>query len=201
MSILRKVLKVLGLSILLIVVVIVAGYSFLRFDVMSYTATDSETLSPAGAPTGQALVVYDPGVSGGAKNAAVKIAGDLQSRGYRVELAGVRSPSAGNVSGYGTVVIVGPAYWDKLGSSAQSYLENLEVAHETRVGVFATGIVEPGSNDSAHMREFVTNLPAGSAVHVNAVAKLVTDFGGKDADQTAGHTDLMCGEFVAELAR
>jgi hypothetical protein len=37
---------------------------FVFYDVMSYTATDSETLNPAGNVVETALVVYDPGISG-----------------------------------------------------------------------------------------------------------------------------------------
>ncbi|HMK45425.1 MAG TPA: hypothetical protein VK436_02260 [Methanocella sp.] len=201
MSLLMNILKIAGMGIVLIVVTIAAGYCFLRFDMMSYTATSSETMSPAGTSAGSTLVVYDPGLSGAAKNSAVEIADDLRSKGYRVDLAGVRSGTAGNVSGYKFIAVVGPAYWDKLGSAAQSYLENLHASPETEVGVFATGIIEPDSADPAYMREFVAHLPDDSPVKVKATTKLVTDFGGSCANQTAGSADGQCGDFVADLLR
>ncbi len=61
------------IGIILIIALAIAIPAFLYMDVMSYTATGSETLNPAGASAGRALVVYDPGVSGAAKNAAVKM--------------------------------------------------------------------------------------------------------------------------------
>ena len=68
-------------------------------DLMSYTATESETLEPEGTPVGKAMVVYSPGLSGQAKQAAKEMAQALQSQGYLVELAGVRSGAASNISG------------------------------------------------------------------------------------------------------
>jgi len=199
MSLLMNILKIIGLGIVLIIVVIAAGYCFLRFDVMSYTAMGNETLNTAGAPSGSALVVYDPGLSGVAKDSAVKIANDLRSKGYRVDLAGVRSGTAENVSGYDVIAVVGPAYWDELGSAAQSYLEKLRTSPKTEVGVLATGIIEPDTTDPAYMREFVTNLPEDSPVKVKTTAKLVTDFGGNCVNQTAGDVDGQRSDFVADL--
>ncbi len=197
-------LMILGLAIagiVLIVAVVIAAGLFAFKDLRSYTATGTETLSPAGASAGQALVVYDPGVSGAAKKAAVKIAGDLQSKGYTVNLAGVRSATARNVSGYDVIVVDGPVYGDKLGSSAQAYLQNLNASPKARIGVFATGTVAPKSNDSAYMIKFVTNLPDSSPVRVKSAGKLVTDMNGSAVDKTSGHVDKQCTEFVSELLR
>ncbi len=192
-------IMIVGLVIVLIVIVIIAIPTVTFLDVMSYTATGGETLSPAGAALGRAMVVYDPGVSGSAKNTAVKIAGELQSKGYTVNLAGVRSATSKNVSGYDVIVVGGPAYGDKMGSSAQSYLQDLSVSQNTKVGVFATGIIGPKSNDSAYMANFVSNLPDGSPVKVKSAMKRVTDFMGKDVNKTGGDVDKQCNEFVTEL--
>lgn len=81
---------------------------FVFMDGMSYTATGSQTLNPSGTVTGNALVVYDHGVSGQAKNFAAAVAGDLRDKGYQVVLAGVRSTAASDVAGYGVIVTGGP---------------------------------------------------------------------------------------------
>jgi menaquinone-dependent protoporphyrinogen IX oxidase len=184
--------------VLIVAVVSAAGFSVYK-DLLSYTATGSETLGPAGASAGQALVVYDPGVSGAAKKAAVIIAKDLQSKGYTVNLTGVRSTTATRVSGYDVIVVDGPVYGDKLGSSVQTYLQNLNASQNAKIGVFATGTVAPKSNDSAYMIKFVTNLPDNSPVKVKAAGKLVTDMNGSAVNKTSGHFDKQCSEFVSEL--
>ena len=195
-------LMIIGLviaGIVLIFAVVIAAGFFVFKDLLSYTATGSETLSPLGASAGQALVVYDPGVSGAAKKAAVKIAGDLQSKGYTVNLTGVRSATAMSVSGYDVIVVDGPVYGDKLGSSVQTYLQNLNASQKAKIGVFATGTVAPKSNDPAYMIKFVTNLPENSPVKVKAAGKLVTDMNGNAVNKTSGHVDKQCSEFVSEL--
>jgi menaquinone-dependent protoporphyrinogen IX oxidase len=168
---------------------------------MSYTARVSKTFSPAGASAGKALVVYDPGVSGAAKKAAVKIAGGLQSKGYTVNLTGVRNTTASSVSGYDVIVVDGPVYGDKLGSSVQTYLQNINASQQAKIGVFATGTVAPKSNDSAYMIKFVANLAENSPVKVRAAGKLVTNMNGKAVNKTSGHFDKQCTEFVSELLR
>jgi len=195
-------IMILGLAIagiVLIVAVVIAAGLFVFMDILSYTATGSKTLSPAGVAAGQALVVYDPGVSGAAKKAAVKIAGDLQTNGYTVNLAGVRSVTAVSVSGYDVIVVDGPVYGDKLGSSVQAYLQSLNASQKAKIGVFATGTVAPKNNDSAYMIKFVANLPADSHVKVKSAGKLVTGMNGKAVNKTNGYVDKQCSEFVSEL--
>jgi menaquinone-dependent protoporphyrinogen IX oxidase len=80
-----------------------------------------------------------------------------------------------SVSGYDVIVVDGPVYGDKLGSSVQTYLQNLNASQKAIIGVFATGTVAPKSNDPAYMIKFVTNLPENSPVKVKAAGKLVTD--------------------------
>jgi hypothetical protein len=121
----REVFKII--IIVLAVLLIVSGVTavVLFGDAVSYTATGSETLSPTGAAVGKALVVYNPGLPGGAKDAASKIAVGLQSNGYMVVLAGVRSAVAGNTSGYDAIVVGGPIYAGKPVGSIQGYLNGL----------------------------------------------------------------------------
>ena len=126
-----------GIVVIVVVAGIAAGALFCA-DIMSYTDKGSKTLDPAGSPVGKALVVYNPGISGAAKNAAAEIAGDLQSKGYTVNLAGIKSSAAANVSGYDVIIAGGPMYFGKVSNSVDAYLTALKpqkgvaVAHSQR---------------------------------------------------------------------
>jgi len=72
------------------------------------------------------MVVYDPGITGTAKNVADSIAKDLQAKGYRVELAGISSSKADNTSDYSVIVVGGPIYAGNASSSVKEYLKNLK---------------------------------------------------------------------------
>ena len=87
---------------------------------------------------GRALVVYNPGLSGSAKQAATIIAGDLQTKGYTVDLAGVRSKTATNTSSYDIIVVGGPMYFGKATSSIEGYLKTLTLQQPVKLGVFVT---------------------------------------------------------------
>ena len=67
----------------MLIIVGIANFSIVILDVAGTFATDTHLL-PNGAPIGQAMVVYDPGLSGGAKDVATKISYELQSKGYNV---------------------------------------------------------------------------------------------------------------------
>jgi hypothetical protein len=54
--------------------------SYIVFDVISYTATGSQTFNANGNVTGNALVVYSPGLSGETRNLANSIARELQKK-------------------------------------------------------------------------------------------------------------------------
>ena len=192
-EVLNMKLLTIGLIALAIVIVVVvaafAGMAALFMDVMSYTATGSETLNPAGTAVGNALVVYDPGVSGTTKNAAVVIAGDLQSKGYKVDLAGVRSAAAANVSGYDVIIVGGPTYAGNIASSIAAYLKSLNAPTGATIGLFATGSVEPASDDPVYMRKFVSGLPDDSLLKITSAVKLLP----KD------DTDKKCAVYVTGL--
>lgn len=131
-------LIIVGLAILLIIVVSIALFAFIALDLMSYTATGSKTLSPARTTNGNALVIYDPGLSGAAKKAANDIAEDLKSKGYKVDLAGVRSKTATNTGDYDIIIAGGPMYWGKVSKSVDAYLKSLKVPEDVKIGVFGT---------------------------------------------------------------
>lgn len=174
---LKKTAKYVVLGIVLIIAVAFVGMGFITYDVMSYTATSSEILNPTGNMVGNALVVYDPSVTGAAKNAASVIASDLQAKGYKVNLAGIRSTEAATTSGYDVIVISGPIYAGNLSSAAQSYLNTLKPSENTKIGIFTTG----GVNNTAVVQKEIT-LPSGGTIKIDDVMKLVN---GEDVNQKA----------------
>ena len=180
---LTKNLKIIIIAVALVAIVIVASLAaagIVALDVLSSLATGSEKLTPDGTVTGKALVVYDPGVSGTAKDAATKIANGLKAGGYEVTLAGVKSAAAADVTGYDVIVAGGPVYAGKVGSSVYSYLDDLQAPDNAKVGAFATG-----NYKSEDKRETV--FPA--AADLKAVIMLFPE---DDVDKS-------CADFVTEL--
>lgn len=132
------ILFIIGLIIGLIIVVSIGLYAVIALNIMSYTATGGKTLSPVGEANGKALVVYDPGLSRAAKKAANDIAEDLKSKGYEVDLAGVKSKTAASAEDYDVIIAGGPMYWGKVSSSIDTYLKTLNVSESVKIGVFGT---------------------------------------------------------------
>ena len=184
--------KILLIAVVLFAIIILAGAAFMGmivFDVMSGFATGYDTLTPAGNETGHALVVYNPAILGAAKGTATTIADDLQARGYRVTLAGVRSPAAAATGGYDVIVVGGPIYAGNQSSSIKSYMKTLTVPAGVKLGMFATGSDKDILKDPIKLRNEVTSLPDGSTLTVKAVVKVVSD------DDKAAR----CQAFVDEL--
>ena len=168
----KKIAKYTGLGIIIVILVAFVSMSFIIFDVISYTATDSQTLNPARNPVGNALVVYDPSISGTAKNVASVIASDLQAKGYKVNLAGIKSSSAMITSGYNVIVVGGPIYAGNVSGSVQSYLSTLNPPKNAKIGVFTTGGVAGNSTDAAYIRKEIP-LSNNPTFQINAVIKVV----------------------------
>jgi flavodoxin len=175
-----KIIKKAGILVIVIIVISLAAAGIVGLDLLSNLATGSEKLTPFGNPTENALVVYDPGVTGAAKEAATKIAGNLQSRGFDVTLAGVKSTAAADVAGYDVIVAGGPIYAGKVGNSIYSYLDDLQAPDNAKVGAFATGGSRSGDKEE-------TVFPA--AADLKAVVLL---FPGDSVNQ-------VCADFVTEL--
>jgi flavodoxin len=169
-----KIGKIVIIGIILVIVAVLVTVGLVFYDVMSYTATGSQTLNPNGTAVGNALVVYDPGFSGAAKNVAGTIASDLQSRGYQVELAGIKSSKATETSAYDVIVVGGPTYAGKAASSVQDYLKALKPAEGTSVGIFVTGSDPDTANDNGLLRQEVANLPENSNLQIKAVVKIIS---------------------------
>ncbi len=168
----KKIAKYVGLGIVLIVLIAFASIGLVMGDVMSYTATGSQTLNPNGTSAGKALVVYDPGITGTAKNVAAVIADDLQAKGYTVTLAGIKSSNVLNTTGYNVIVIGGPVYAGQPARSLQSYLSDITPPKETKIGIFTTGSVVANSNSTAFIKKEIA-LNNTNIYRVDDVMKFV----------------------------
>lgn len=171
-------LMIVGLVVVGIIVIVAAvgtamGLLFCG-DVMSLTDTSSQVMNPAGAPVGKALIVYNPGVSGAAKNAAATIAGDLQSKGYTVNLAGIKSAAAANISGYDVVISGGPMYFGRVSNSVDAYLTALKPQKNVTLGVFATtGSSQFNDGDIVSFGKQVASVPCSSMLNKTAPIKTI----------------------------
>jgi flavodoxin len=186
----KKILLVVGVIAIIAVLAILAVMSVFFFDLWSMTAGGSETLNPAGNVTGHALVVYNPGITGGAKSAADLIANDLKAGGYSVTLAGVKSGAASDVSAYDVIVVGGPIYAGNASGSIKSYLQSLHPTASTKIGVFGYGSVKIDNSDMSAVVNNVASIPAGT-LNVKAAMKLT----GEDDKATR------CAAFVNELLK
>lgn len=181
MSVLTIVILVAVAIVLLAIVALLASGGIICSGLTGKMATGAESMKPAGPVTGNALVVYDPGVTGAAKKAAAEIAGDLKARGYKVELAGVSSKIASNASGYDVVVVGGPMYFGSASNSIASYLKGLTLQKDTRLSVFATtGTNDFVASDLASLEKQVASLQSGKA----AAIRLIGDRDEKKAAQS-----------------
>jgi menaquinone-dependent protoporphyrinogen IX oxidase len=154
-----KKLLIVGIIVLVVIVaLLVSVFAVLTFDLMSYGATGSDILNPTGASIGHALIVYNPGLSGSAKQAATIIAGELQAKGYIVDLAGVRSKTAANASSYDIIVVGGPMYFGQATSSIEGYLKTLTLQQQAKLGVFVTtGSSKYAESDFLSLQQQVTS--------------------------------------------
>ena len=169
----KKIAKFMGLGIIAIVLVAFVSMGFIMYDIMSYTATGSQTLNPNGTSVGNALVVYDPGITGTAKNVASVIANDLQAKGYTATIAGIKSSNVLNTTGYNVIVIGGPVYAGQPASSLQSYLSDINPPKEAKIGVFTTGSVIANSNNTAFVKKEIA-MNNTNIYQIDEIMKFVT---------------------------
>ncbi len=185
---LRKILKIILVVFAVFIIAMVSGMALVIGDVAGNMATDTRPL-PNGEATGKALIVYDPGLSGGAKDVATKIGYLLQDSGYDVLLAGVKSSAANNLTGYDVVIVGGPIYAGKAASTVQSYLNSFNPHELTKVGIFGYGSVKiDNSNRAAVMQDVAT--PAGDSQYVVLSAMKIV---------SSENIDDQCNEFVINL--
>ncbi|MFB3888095.1 MAG: hypothetical protein ACE14S_01275 [Candidatus Bathyarchaeia archaeon] len=179
----RTIFKVLLILFALFVAAAVIFAALVFLDLAAYTATGSETLTPNGASVGSALVVYDPGLSGAAKDVASKVASTLQANGYTVTFAGIKSAAAANTTGYQVVVVGGPIYAGTPTGSVKEFLRSLNAGPGVRVGVFGSGGGAEEAGDVDLIRNSVTVPPDAVIVKIGSGENL----------------DVRCADFVARL--
>lgn len=181
------VLAIVAIVLIIIIAMIAAG-ALICGDLMSYTATGAEEMSPAGTTVGSAMVLYNPGVTGAAKTEAKEIAGDLKSKGYKVTLAGIRSAAAANTSNYDVVIVGGPIYFGAETSYTATCLKALALKQDAKLGVFGT----TGTNDYVQSDlESVEKQVASLQSDKKATVRLIGDRDEKKA--AASCKDLVSG--------
>jgi flavodoxin len=179
---------IIGIGLIIVVLVAVAAVGFISYG-MGNRATVYETLNPNGVAVGTALVVYDPSITENTKNVATIIANDLQSRGYKVDLAGIKSKTAEKSSEYNIIVVGGSIYGGNSGAAVKSYIETLKTTSSTKIGVFATG--DPHTTDEAEIKNHIVPATGNSTLQINAVMAVTMN-----DDKTR-----KCTEFVDKLLR
>ncbi len=166
-----KTIKIVGVGIVLAIILIFAVIEFISYD-MNNRATSSEILQPNGTVVGDALVVYDPSITGNTKNVAGIIADDLQSRGYKVDLAGIKSIISSKISNYDVIVVGGPIYAGNASTTVKAYLKTLKPAKSTKLGIFATG--DPHTADNALIIKQIAPIPENSTLQIKAVVNVIS---------------------------
>ena len=184
----KKILKIIAVVFIAVIISVFGFFGLIVLDVAGSFATDVHPL-PNGAPIGQAIVVYDPGLSGAAKDIATKIGYQLQEGGYNVVLAGVKSSAAADLSGYDLIVVGGPVYAGKPASSIQSYLNSLNPPADSKIGVFGYGSVAIDSSNQTLVNQDVANLPAESPLTLTVAMKITN----------TDDVDSKCEEFVSRF--
>ncbi|MGZ7136126.1 MAG: flavodoxin domain-containing protein [Methanobacterium sp.] len=182
------IITILVSGIILIFVVTIIAAVFIFMDLMSYTARSTKYLTPKGKTRGKALVVYNPGISGAAKKAANFIGNELKSREYKVDLAGLRSATAADISGYDIVIAGGPMYFGKVTKSLEKYLKTVKLPEDVKLGVFATtGSAEFNSEDIASLEKQLKSF-----LGKNVVTKTLRS-------GEAGNID--CEDFIVDILK
>ncbi|GAB4310044.1 MAG: hypothetical protein Kow0019_07630 [Methanobacteriaceae archaeon] len=171
----KNLLTKVGIIIVILFIMVFVGLGIIFYDVASFTATDSEILQPSGNPLGDALVVYDPGLSGKSKNVAEVIAKELRSKGYKVDLVGIKSPKATQIDNYDIIIVGGPVYAGMVAKSVQNYLKALNPRSNTKLGVFTTGNDPETANNKELLLKEAAPLPENSNLEIHAVIKIVNE--------------------------
>jgi menaquinone-dependent protoporphyrinogen IX oxidase len=153
------IITIVLLVILLLILAIIFSSAFIFLDLMSYTARGAKSITSSRSVIGNALVVYNPGISRMAKNTANDIANKLKSKGYNVNLAGIKSKTASNTIGYKIVIVGGPMYMGKATKSIENYLKNLKLQKDVKLGIFTTtGTDQFNNNDFQSLKKQVEML-------------------------------------------
>ncbi len=187
----RKIFKIVIAVLAILIIAFVAFSAMIFLDLAAYTATGSQTLTPNKTSVGNALVVYDPGLSGAAKEVASKIANNLQTEGFTVYLAGVKSTTAAHTTGYRIIVAGGPIYAGTPTSSIKDFINNLKPDQGAKIGVFGSGQGATTPEDVAQIRNSTEALQSGGALSDAVIVKIGS---GEDLKTRSA-------EFVSQLTK
>lgn len=168
----RKAFKIILAIFAVLIIAFVAFAAVIFLDVAAYTATGSQTLTPTGTSAGNALVAYDPGLSGAAKNVANEIATDLQAQGYTVTLAGIKSSAAASTSNFSIIVVGGPIYAGTPTGSVKDFLSHLNLQSGVKLGVFGSGSGDSTPEDITQIQNSIAGLSSGASLSGAAVVKI-----------------------------
>lgn len=130
--------KIVIVSLVIVIITTIILFAVAITDWMGYSAKDSTVLEAEGNLKGNALVVYNPGLSGQAKQAAMIMGEQLAAEGYRTTVCGVSSEQADMIDGNTVIIVGGPMYGGKCSSSIADYLGHLSPNEDVRLGVFTT---------------------------------------------------------------
>lgn len=168
----RKALKIVLAVLAVFIIIIVAFGAVFLLNLSAYMAAGAKTLSPTGTSVGNALVVFDPGLSGAAARVAEKVSAELQEKGYTVTLAGIKSAEAAGNEGYSVIVAGGPIYAGGPTSSVKDFLGSLNPNPATAVGFFGSGQGVTTQDDVSMIRNAVPALQGGGALEGAVVVKI-----------------------------
>lgn len=148
----------------------------------------SKTIEPEGNILGKALIVYDPGLTGGTKTAGFNIADELKSKGYEVKLVGVKSQESLELAGYDILIIGSPTYGGKPTDPVESYLNDLKPTENIIAGVYT---LAGGSAENSKV--IITQILKEKSVPVKVSANY-------DRSGTSAPSDKnLYSQFVSEL--
>ena len=169
--------------IVLIIIILVAAYLL-----GSSRSHDSEIIKPDGSIVGKAIIVYDPGLSGGTKTAAGYLAEDLKSKGYEVKVAGVRSSDVADISGYDILIVGSPTYGAEPTGPIKSYLESLKNPDNITAGVYALA-----GSDTQDSNVIMAEMLINKSIPVKVSVKYGGSAFGASADRS------QYSEFISQL--
>ncbi len=194
----KKILKIIIVIVAILLISVAAIFGAAAADLGSNfsDANGSQTIAAKGELFGDALVVFDPGMSGNAKTAATAIANDLAEEGFQVNLAGIKSQAAinyaqaPNSAGYAVIVVGGPCYMGGAAASVRNYLKTFNPPQTAWIGGFGIGTIPQDDNTTEAIANEVIPLPSDSTVTVKAAMKIVNE-----------DIDAKSASFVADLLR
>ena len=177
---------IIGIIVGIIVLIILISVAALA--VGNSRSHDSETIKPDGNINGKAIIVYDPGLSGGTKTAADYMAQDLKEKGYEVKIAGVKSTDSAEISGYDLLIVGSPTYGAKPTEPITAFLESLKNPGNLTVGVYALS-----GGDTQDAEIIMADILKNNSIPVKVSVKYGHSAFGASADRS------QYSEFISQL--